>query len=676
MTRSRLATLVFLAAFLLRLPVALRHIDTWYPFEVHSGNIAMGFLDGLRIDWPNVPIMQHIRGGVVFGFLQSLTMLVLGPTALALKLVPLLWHAATIALTAGLLDRFFSRRAAVITTLLLLFAPPLIVLVSTLGFASHLESALPMLLALWPFLAITSEGRREPRLFFFFGLACGFAGFFHLQAILPCLILAGLLVLVETRRCFGRAGLVLLLGAALGAAPSWLFVDGHVAYLQWTLRGHRGETFAGAEVAAGGASGGAATPIDMKSEATKLTQLFDGGFASIMSFPKADPSSATSENSGLGTIYTVLLLAAVGAGVWSQRKGLAGLVQRVFLFRKQPISPATLFIVHPVMVLVMSLRARANINTIQTGIGFENRRMVAMLFSLLVLAGIGLATGKRSRARMAALAAMLVICASTTLNDLLPVSKWPPMQSGALYEWFERHVDYTAQGNPEVKAKLLERIDFGDARFRTLRFRPPIPSLNVRNPRLLAEETASRAKLSRPLAVWRACGLGRALGRGLDSLAVADIVTYAQGLPELESEALLHGLGLGLYAPRSGEGAWGIKKALRRIHDLFSALPGRMGQAAAEGFGYGHGLVYDPYNVYRVPVVLRTINTLPAQHRRSFALGFGWGYRQRFGREVPAGLDGQRVLEHLPAVLHPAFELGYSAKVLPREAELFDSAAG
>ena len=45
--RRWLPLLFFFAALAARLPVLLSHLDTWYPFEVHCGSIAMAFHDHL-----------------------------------------------------------------------------------------------------------------------------------------------------------------------------------------------------------------------------------------------------------------------------------------------------------------------------------------------------------------------------------------------------------------------------------------------------------------------------------------------------------------------------------------------------------------------------------------------------------------------------------------------------
>lgn len=672
MSRSRLISIVFLAAALLRVPVALRHIDTWYPFEVHSGNIAMALLDGVSLDWRQLPIMQHVRGGVLFGFFQALSFKLLGPTAFALKLVPILWHAATLGLAAGLLDRFVSRRAAVTTALLLLFAPPLIGQLSTLGFASHLESMLPMLLATWPFLTITLEGRRGPRPFFLFGLATGFAGFFHLQAILPCLILVALLGLLETRRCFGRAGLAALLGLALGAGPSWLFADGNVAYLRWTMEGGGGAVATNPEASA--ASGDVQRPA-----LDKLGEFVDGGLVEMMGFPKLAPESAPSDptpgtaplaaprHSVSALSYTLLLLGAVLAGIWSQREGLAALGRRALFFKRETASPAALFVLHPLMVLVMSLLAKTSIQTVQTGIGFENRRMAPMLFSMLVLAGLGLSAAGLTRLRQLVLVLLVLISGAAFVNEVTPRSEWPPMPKGAHYEWFSAQLHHASSGDLRASWETIERVDFGDPRFAILRFRPPIGAGIFKDPDVLARETQIRARLPQPLAVWRAAGLGRLLFRQRKRVSLDELLAYAASLPELEAVALLHGFGAGVPSPRSSA-ASSLKAGIEAVGDYFGALPGRPGQLAAEGYGFQTGSVYDPYNPSRAPMLVPLIRALPMEQATFFARGFGWGYRQRFGRDVPEDLGRQAVLEHLPAALHAHFEDAYHARTLPAEA--------
>ena len=669
MSRAALAALVVVATVLLRLPVLFCHVDTWFPFEVHSGNIALGLLDGLALDWAHLPIMPHIRGNVVFGLGQAATFSLLGPTALALKLVPVLWHAATLALATALVDRFWTRRAAVTTALLMLFAPPLITDLSTLGFASHLESTLPMLAALWPYLSITSRvgGTRahRRRLFFLFGLALGFAGFFHLQALLPCLIMLGLLVIQEPRACFGRHGLVLLLGLALGAAPAWAFADGNIAYLQWSFAGSRGGQFETGPLAEHGA--GRASPL------TKLRALLSGDFLTIMGFAARDDGQGGVSASPAGAVYALLLLGAVGAAVWTRRRGLAAVLWRpLTLWRGtgEQVSRAAPLVLHPLLVLALALGAKARVNVELTGVGFENRRMAPLLFSLLVLAGLGLSAEGQQRLRRLVLVAMLGICAWAVAREALPSSRWPPMQDGAALEWFTLQLHHDAGHDLLDMADTLARIDRGDARFRTLRFRPPYARETLDSPAVLPAEAAIRGRMPPALAAWRATALGRVLGRHPRSLTTADLARHFLSLPVPEREALMHGFGLGFITPRPTDRPGRLAQTLTTMRKLFATLPGRAGEAAAEGLGFAQGSTYDPYNEFRGAFLPRLIDTLSDAQRSAFARGFGWGYRQRFGRHVPADLSRQKVLRHIPFALRDAFREGYHELVLPREADL------
>ncbi|MFT7465446.1 MAG: hypothetical protein ACI9EF_003813, partial [Pseudohongiellaceae bacterium] len=203
--------LLFLVAVLwVRVPVLLSHLDSWYPFEIHAGSIATALLDGLDLSWGPLTVVPHIRGGVLLGLILVPAYALFGISSLVFKATVLFWQGGTVALMVYVLARFFSRRVAAVFGTLMLFAPPVTAKLSVLGLASHMESPLFSLLALLPFWAMTIEGRFSRWRWFGFGAAVGFAGFFHLQALLPSLLLLGLLVVMETRRFF-TGGVIWLL---------------------------------------------------------------------------------------------------------------------------------------------------------------------------------------------------------------------------------------------------------------------------------------------------------------------------------------------------------------------------------------------------------------------------------------------------------------------------------
>jgi len=222
--RSLLVLAFLLATIAARLPMAAARADTWAPYEVHSGTIAQALLDGLDVSIERLPIQAHIRGSAFMGYALAPLYALFGASSLVMKLAPLLWHALTIALLVYALDRFASRRAAITAGLLTLFGPPMFAKLSVLGYSSHMESSLPFVLALIPFGALLIERRREVWRYALFGLTVGLAHTWHVQALLPCAVLAGLVVLHENKRLLGARGLALAAGIALGAWPSFYFL--------------------------------------------------------------------------------------------------------------------------------------------------------------------------------------------------------------------------------------------------------------------------------------------------------------------------------------------------------------------------------------------------------------------------------------------------------------------
>ncbi len=666
MTRRRLCSVFFLAVVALRLPVLLAHLDTWFPFEVWSGNIALAILDGLDADWARSPIMPHIRGGVLFGGLLVPLYAVVGPSAVAMKLLPLLWHAATVALAVALFDRFFNRRTAVAGGLLLLLAPPLLAKLSVFGLASHMESTLPMLAALWAFLAMAVERRPERRYPLLLGLALGFAGFFHLQALLPCLMVLGLWVLACPRRLLSTDLLLLLLGAGLGAAPSWLFEGGNIAYLEWSLVDRAG---AGVEP---GAATGAATLQQVggaQGALYKLRHLATGGLVEIMDFADLGARWA----SVLGWITVSLLTAAAGLAAYDLRGSVGAVFRRLALFRDEAIPAALPLLIYPLVFVATFTQARAKVNVEGYGAGLGNRRMVPLVFALLVLAAVAIGGGTTSgSARRRRLFLLVPLCLAGVVGwygSLRPGVPWPPQQRGECSEWFTDHISHHAEGNDMRALEALDRIDRGDARFENLRFRIPAPGLQAAATDRFTRETVIRSKQTPRQAIHRATAFGRWLARPPVDIDVAGLRQRVAPLTQEHRIALLHGIGLGYPQPRAMGRPDQTRRGIQGIRSLLAKLGAPDAAPVAEGFGFVVGMGYQPYS----QPIGRQITTygeeLPATATPAFFRGVGWGYRQRF-LAAPTNEVDVPLLTWVPDDRRQDFLDGYLARRLPAEANV------
>ena len=616
-----------LAVLLVRLPVALAQRDTWYPFEMQSGSIACALMDGLDLDVARLPIIPHVRGSALFGVLAVPLYALLGPSTLALKLVPILWHAATAALLVALLTRFATRRAAWCAGLLWVLAPPMLQKLSTLGLASHLESSLVYLAAWGVYQAWTRDGATRGRAVAL-GALLGFAGFFHLQALLPCLLVLGLLVLHERRALVSENGLWLAGAALVAAAPSFLFESGSVVLLVSGVftEGDGGAPDPGARLA-------------------KLGGLFTGDLAAALEFG----ASAPPLGAWLGR------LAALGLGLGA----LAGLAT----LRRAPRT-ALFFALHALMVA--GLYAASNLEVSHAvGAGAVNRHLAPLVLSLISLTALGVQAGRLGLVPVALLAALGALGYPAVVRGS-QASRAP--QRGECYEWFTRQLEHDAGRDAADLAALLERVDRGDARFRSLRFPFAVEGAAPAAEALLGDGAAPAVSGELDAAgLLRWTAVGRALSGRTDALVAAVGRGRADGLSEDAREALLHGVGLGLLPPRA---VWGLERVHAFVAQLagwLEALPEGDARALAEGYGVQLGLAFDPYNANMAETVRRH-DVLAGAHGAAFARGLAWGARQRASSPpaaVPAGLVLAGCVD---ARFAAEFEAAWCGRALPREA--------
>jgi hypothetical protein len=218
--------LVLLVAALLRLCVILAPpVDLFDRGQVPHEEVLRGVAAKELIDGPLAPVqdyqVNHFWGGSLFvSFLAVPTFLVLGPTAVALRLVTLVFSLSSVWLAFLILDRFASRRAAWCAAWLLALAPPGYVISSCTLYGTHLESNALALLIAYVYLRWRAAGRSLV-LATVFGLVCGFAFWFGYGLIL--VILAAFLfeVLEDALFWLRRPFLFYAVGFLIGAAP-WI----------------------------------------------------------------------------------------------------------------------------------------------------------------------------------------------------------------------------------------------------------------------------------------------------------------------------------------------------------------------------------------------------------------------------------------------------------------------
>lgn len=657
-TSPWLPILAAVAVALARLPVLFAHQDSHFPFELFSGNVAAALLDGLHLDLANLTIIPHIRGGPLFGLLATPLFAVFGETLLVLKLVPLLWHAFAAGLTVLLLQLTVGRSAARVGTCLLICATPLIAKLSVLGLASHLESAVPSLLALlvWcPLVAGRWDGRLAHGLF---GLALGFAAFFHLQSLLLCLILLGLLALRHPRRLAKRSP-ALVLGLAVGVLPQLLFQAADLSVGQSIL----------GNVAHQAPAHFAPGPYGEVCEfgwAEKAASLAMHGLAPLLEFDVESPRLRNL----LSYSYSLALLVGASWAVWRSRRALADLVRHPFTSRGVAPDLTVALILHCCAVLLLFVISGLQAELWFVGTGLAGRRLAPLCMSLVILAAIGLARGKHGMRwpLQYFLIGVLLLCGTvgTVLASQSSEAARLPHR-GERYEWFGRQLEFHADRDPQRLIELIRRVDRGDPGFAHMRFAVHSFGLSAERPlksQLKIVRSASPARLG---PVFAMNALGRRWGESIELLQLLRTDQLIDNMLPIERQAFLHGVGQGLMLywsrPSMSETPGEIHPLLPYLADH---LPKPWAGAIFEGLGFSRGSVYDPYNHYMARELVE-LGQLDQRLKSFLFRGFGWGHRQRYvtpPETLPMGLP---IVDQLAPADLEAYLTGYLGQKLPME---------
>jgi hypothetical protein len=649
---ARLPLLAALVVGLARLPVLLALRDTHYPFELFSGSVAAGLLDGLDVELGPLTIVSHIRGGPLFGALAAPLYGLFGPSLGLLKLLPVVWHAVTVGVLVAVLQRLACRRAALAFAALLVCAPPLLAKLSVMAFASHLESLLPVVLGLWVALPLLErdEAPGKGRLFAL-GLVVGFAGFFHLQSLLGLALLLAMLLWLKPALMLRGAPLIVV-GAILTAAPSWLFDDGNMHLIG-------GQVESGARESASLMREGPLGEITVYGPAAKWKALALNGLGPTLEFGELGRRAGRVA----GHAWFVLLAIACGLALSRHRDTLTALLRRRPL-QGRALLPFWLLLALGLGFAFFSSGMRWDLWYV--GAGLENRRLTPVLVALLVLAATSASDGPRARTGALLVGVLCLLGVAGQAPLWVKPAAATSSNRGECYEWYAEQLEQHAGDDFRSVLDAVWELDRGDRRFASLRYRLPRMLPGPKAPAGGAVQFA----LARAEGWPRLCALthaGRAMGP--DKRAVLELAQQAwlSKLSPVERAALLHGVGLGLERkqPASKDVVEQVEPWFERVEDN---LPAPMTEAVFEGLGFALGAVHDPYNrLMRAELVCWS--QLPPDAAEAVYRGMGWGYRQRMLAPPGAGDEvALSILEDLPAEAHAAFLDGLRATRLPAEA--------
>jgi 4-amino-4-deoxy-L-arabinose transferase-like glycosyltransferase len=203
----------------LRLWLLARGLPTLDSDEATIGLMALHLRHG---EWSVFFLGQSYMGSLEAVVVAPFVWL-LGPSAFALRLAPLLMGLAAIAAIAVLATRLYSPRVALVAAALLAFSSPYFVVLSVRAYGGYVETLLFGALLLLLALGGAEPAGRSWRATALLGLLAGLALWTNLL-VLPFLLAVAAMFWWQRRTdLLGRKGLLLLAALLLGAAPAIVY---------------------------------------------------------------------------------------------------------------------------------------------------------------------------------------------------------------------------------------------------------------------------------------------------------------------------------------------------------------------------------------------------------------------------------------------------------------------
>ncbi len=253
----------------LRFWLLARDIPTLNSDEATVGLMALHVLRG---EWTVFYWGQSYMGSIE-AILAAPWIALLGPTSLALRLIPTLAGLAFIATAYALAARLFSPRVGLVSAALLALGPPFFVILSMRALGGYPETLLFGNLLLLLALAGSRPGRQGLRHAAAFGLLAGLALWTDLLVV-PYLLAAGAIFWWQRRTdLLGRTGLALIAGLLLGASPALVY---NILHQGVTITTMLGFTVVGAGSRSPASVSG--PPLSLAREALISLPILAGGF--------------------------------------------------------------------------------------------------------------------------------------------------------------------------------------------------------------------------------------------------------------------------------------------------------------------------------------------------------------------------------------------------------------
>ena len=199
--------------------------------EKYSGAMAKDLISG-RFGIPPYEYHAHENtpgGKMIVNLLVTIPFFFLGPSLLALKIIPILFALGSFIAWYKCLEIYLNRQAAFIFSLLFIFPPPYLTKISLMCWGNHFESSfLTALTALFFFSIVDKEeyGSRisldkKPRNFFFLGFSIGLGIYFALTYVVTLIPIIIAFLLLEKKTEQKKSLFIALTSFSAGIIP-WL----------------------------------------------------------------------------------------------------------------------------------------------------------------------------------------------------------------------------------------------------------------------------------------------------------------------------------------------------------------------------------------------------------------------------------------------------------------------
>src|SRR3989304_8760569 len=211
--KNNLYLFFFIILFLLvRFSVCLKSPKPAYEDmleEKYSGALAKDLISG-RFGIPPYEYHAHENtpgGKMIVNLLVTIPFFFLGPSLLALKIIPILFALGSFIAWYKCLEIYLNRQAAFIFSLLFIFPPPYLTKISLMCWGNHFESSFLTALTALFFFSIVDKGEygsrisldKNPRNFFFLGFSIGLGIYFALTYVVTLIPIIIAFLLLEKK---------------------------------------------------------------------------------------------------------------------------------------------------------------------------------------------------------------------------------------------------------------------------------------------------------------------------------------------------------------------------------------------------------------------------------------------------------------------------------------------